>query len=110
VDAAIFGSRIREARERLGISQEELAERLNKKQRAISEYENGNRRMFVTDLPDLAQVLGVPVSYFFDGEITKDQLDEVILSEFRRLSTPDAKQLIVGIVRQFCDFVEVQDS
>lgn len=106
MDAATFGARIREARERLGISQDELAERLQRKQNSISEYENGNRRMFVTDLPALAQALGVPISYFFEGELDKDELDEAILSEFRRLTSPQAKDTILGIVRQFCDFAQ----
>lgn len=106
MDATVFGSRIREARERLGISQEELAVRLQKKQNSISEYESGNRRMFATDLPALAQALGVPIAYFFEGELGKDELDEMILSEFRRLSSPEAREVAIGLLRQFCEFAE----
>ena len=40
VDARTFGARIREARERLRLSQEELAEAVSKDQAAISEYES----------------------------------------------------------------------
>lgn len=106
VDATTFGARIRQARERLGISQEELAARLDKKQNSISEYENGNRRIFATDLPRLARILGVPITFFFDGELDNDALDEALLAEFRRLSTVQAKQTAVGLLRQFSDFAE----
>lgn len=109
MDATTFGVRIREARERLGISQEELAERLSRRQRAISDYENGNRRMFATDVPDLARALGVPVTYFFEGELDHDDLDEAMLAEFRRLPTSQAKRTMIGIVRQFCNFLLSND-
>lgn len=62
-----IGSKIREARENLGITQEELAMRIGKTQNAISGYENGSRGIHISELPDLASALGVPVSYFFDS-------------------------------------------
>ena len=55
-----LGQRIRTAREAQGLSQEEFAARISRDQRAVSEYENGKRKITVTDLPRLAEVLGVP--------------------------------------------------
>ena len=66
MDAEEFGWRIRQAREARGISQDELAVRIGKDQRAISEYELGKRRLAALDLPLLARELGVTVGYFFE--------------------------------------------
>ena len=65
MDPKILGERIREARERAGISQEDLAVAVGKDQRAISEYENGKRKLSVTDLPMFARTLRVPLLYFY---------------------------------------------
>lgn len=99
MDATVLGVRIREARERLGMSQEDFALAVAKDQRAISEYERGKRKLSVTDLPTFAQVLGVPVLYFYEGELTHHDLDFVVLDEFRRLPTPEAKHAAIQIIR-----------
>jgi transcriptional regulator with XRE-family HTH domain len=99
---------MRQARERLGISQEELAARLHKKQRAISEYETGHRRMFVTDLPELARVLGVPVAFFFEGELSQDDLDTIVLSEFQRLPDATAKQIALEMLRLLANYTHTR--
>jgi transcriptional regulator with XRE-family HTH domain len=64
----LFGKRLREARCALGITQAELARWLNVRQSTISEYETG---VYAPELPLLwriAQVLHVPVGYFFPPE------------------------------------------
>jgi len=99
VDPTVLGTRIREARERLGMSQEDFAVAVAKDQRAISEYERGKRKLPVTDLPTFAEVLGVPVLYFYEGELTHHDLDLVLLDEIRRLPTPEAKQAVIQIIR-----------
>lgn len=105
VDPVLFGQRIRRARERLRMSQDELAVRVSKDQRAISEYENGKRKLAATDLPAFAQVLEVPVLYFYQGEIEDEALDEALLFEFHRLSTAQAKQAAIDIVRTLSNLV-----
>jgi transcriptional regulator with XRE-family HTH domain len=67
-----IGARIRKARERLGISQGELARRLGKSQNTISSYENGTRTFRVSELPQFAEELEVPIAFFF-GEEYPDQ-------------------------------------
>lgn len=104
LDLETFGNRLRQARENVGLSQEELAVRVAKNQRAISQYERGKRRMFVTDLLVFAEALEVPLAYFFTGEIAVDELDEVLLTQFHRLSTIEAKQAAIRLVEVFCDF------
>jgi transcriptional regulator with XRE-family HTH domain len=101
VDAAIFGARIRQARERIAMSQEQLADAVSKDQRAISEYENGKRKLSATDLPLFARALTVPVSYFYDDEIHINDLERLLLHEFQQLPSTEAKQAAIQIVRIF---------
>ena len=98
VDSRVLGDRIRLARERLRYSQEELAGMVSKDQRAISEYENGKRKLAATDLPAFSEALQVPILYFYEGELNAEALDRVVLTEFHRLN-PKARQTAVDILR-----------
>ena len=99
MDPKLFGNRIRQARERRGISQDELARLISKDQRAISEYENGKRRLAAVDLPVLANVLDVSLLHFFEDDPNVYDLDRFLLEEFHRLPTLKAKQILIGIAR-----------
>lgn len=109
MDAEEFGWRIRQAREARAISQDELAVRIGKDQRAISEYELGKRRLAALDLPLLARELGVTVEYFFESN-TEEDLDQVLLSEFRRLPNRSARQAVIEVVRAFSDTLSKQQE
>lgn len=85
MDLKLLGQRMRQARERLGLSQEEFANLVSKDQTAISEYENGKRKVFAADLPLFAQALNVSLLYFFEGETTASDVDRALLAEFHRL-------------------------
>lgn len=98
MDLKTLGQRIRQAREVRGWSQEELATLIGKDQTAISEYETGKRKISVTELPHLAQVLHVPVAYFFGQPAPDDSLGEALLIHFRQLPE-SAKHDVLEIMR-----------
>ena len=100
-----LGKRIRRARERVGMSQEALAEALERDQKAVSEYETGKRKLPATDIPAFASILGVPFAYFFEGEFHLDELDQVLLQEFHTLPTTEDKQAALQAVRLISDTV-----
>jgi transcriptional regulator with XRE-family HTH domain len=60
------GARIRSRRTILGISQTALGERIGLTFQQIQKYEKGSNRVSSSRLFDLARVLDVPLSYFFD--------------------------------------------
>lgn len=60
------GSRIRLRRTLLGMSQERLGEALGLTFQQIQKYERGVNRVGASRLFDLARVLDVPISFFFD--------------------------------------------
>lgn len=96
-----IGQRIRKARERVGMSQEEFADAVNKDQRAISEYENGKRKVPATELSIFASALSIPVSYFYEGEFEVDELDQLMLQEFHKLPSDEAREAALQVIRIF---------
>ena len=106
MDTQTLGARIREARKKAGLSQEDLASQVAKDQAAISEYESGERRISAVDLPLFAQALDVPLLYFYQGEISPDDLDVSILAEFHRLPTFEAKHAAITILRVLSNTIE----
>jgi transcriptional regulator with XRE-family HTH domain len=60
------GSRVRFRRMLLGMSQEKLGERLGLTFQQIQKYEKGINRIGASRLFDLAQVLAVPVQFFYE--------------------------------------------
>lgn len=99
MEAKQFGARLRQAREQLGLSQEDLAALVGKDQRSISEYETGKRRLSVTDLPALAAALKVSIVFFFDESVEKPELEQAILHYFHELPTTAAQHAAVDILQ-----------
>ena len=61
------GARIRERRIMLGLTQQQLAEMIGVTYQQAHKYERGINRVSAGRLYEIAQVLSVPVGYFFDG-------------------------------------------
>lgn len=59
----MLGEKIAEQRKKLGLSQEELAEKLNISQKSISKYELGNRKPQYKVLVRMAEYFGVTTDY-----------------------------------------------
>jgi transcriptional regulator with XRE-family HTH domain len=65
------GARIRTRRLLLGMNQETLASALGLTFQQVQKYEGGANRVSASRLAEVAEVLGVPVAYFFrDLELT----------------------------------------
>jgi transcriptional regulator with XRE-family HTH domain len=111
----------------LGMSQEKLGERLGLTFQQVQKYEKGINRIGASRLYDLAQVLGVPVQFFYedapiaDGRVDAldgqaDGPDEHSIVEFLRsrdglelnrafVRIPDlkARRAIVDLVRSLAN-------
>jgi transcriptional regulator with XRE-family HTH domain len=61
------GARIRERRIMLGLSQQQMADLIGVTYQQAHKYERGINRISAGRLYEIAQVLGVPVGYFFEG-------------------------------------------
>lgn len=105
-----LGQRIRTARDNIGMSQRDFSEAVGKDQTAISEYETGKRKVPAVELSIFANVLEVPVSYFYEGDIQPDDLEHILLREFRALPNTEAKQHVLQMVRALSTLLKQQSS
>jgi len=119
---AHVGSRVRLRRMLLGMSQEKLGEQLGLTFQQVQKYEKGVNRIGASRLFDLAQVLGVPVQFFYDeapvaeGFVPADGMAErpqegfaldflssrdglELNKAFVRISDPKVRRAIVDLVR-----------
>lgn len=62
-----IGTRIRECRELMGYTREQLAEKINVSPRFVYDIELGNKGMSVETLSKIGQALDVPVDYILFG-------------------------------------------
>ena len=81
-----LGSQIRKRRQTLGLSQDELAERVYATRQSISNWENGRTCPDIKSLLLLAEVFSVSLDDLVKGDITemKKQIDEQEKTAFRR--------------------------
>ena len=66
VDAHV-GKRIRHRRWMVGMTQQQLADKVGIKFQQIQKYETGMNRISASRLWDIAQALDVSISFFFEG-------------------------------------------
>ena len=99
LDRAAMGRRIRQRREVLGMSREDLARRLDVTSKFIADLEYGDKGTSVKNLYRLKQILGLSVDYLMDGDrsdLTEEEprrlLNENIMGS---LSVCNLKQLQV---------------
>lgn len=79
------GTRIRERRVMLGLSQQQLAQMIGVTYQQAHKYERGLNRISAGRLYEIALVLRVPVSWFFEGMNDTGPLPELSASQRRCL-------------------------
>ncbi len=69
IDAQV-GNRVRLRRMLVGMSQEKLGEMLGLTFQQVQKYEKGVNRIGAGRLFQVAQILGVPIDYFYEGAVS----------------------------------------
>ncbi len=92
---AEIGTKLREARDYLELTQQEVAESLGLARSAISLIELGQRRVDTLELKQLAALYRRPIS-FFAGEETSAQPEEirVLLRKAEAMSKEDRQEIL----------------
>ncbi|MEM9668371.1 MAG: helix-turn-helix domain-containing protein [Pseudomonadota bacterium] len=94
------GQRVRWRRRELHLTQEKLGELLNLTFQQVQKYEKGVNRISAGRLFELAAVLGVPVTYFYDGasQFLPDRAEGVAETKPKEAEVPalsaDALELV----------------
>ena len=64
-DYELFRAKLVAAREGMGLTQREAAERLGRSQSFVAKSENGERRVDVIELAQFAKLYGRPLAFFW---------------------------------------------
>jgi transcriptional regulator with XRE-family HTH domain len=95
LNRSALGERLKQAREYLELSQDEVAKKIGLPRTAISLIESGQRRVDAIELQKVAELYQRPVSYF-TGEVVSAQLpDDVehLARAAKKLSQRDRQEL-----------------
>lgn len=88
------GQRLRLRRTLVGLSQTELGHSVDLTFQQIQKYEKGASRIGASKLARIAKVLGVPISFFFDGISDRAETGDVTVSPSSE--TPTRVQLEIA--------------
>ena len=108
------GARIRTRRLLIGMNQETLAKALGLTFQQVQKYEGGANRVSASRLSQIAEVLGVPIAYFFADLDADGGAGAAELDARERLQRPETIELIRSFYaipdeetrRQFLDMVK----
>ena len=91
-----LGKRLREAREFLGLSQEQVADHLGIPRPSVSTMEAGKRRASFQEIQKLADLYRRPLSYFSGaGETSEgDETTDALFRTTQELSETDREQVL----------------
>jgi transcriptional regulator with XRE-family HTH domain len=89
-------ARLRTAREDAGLTQAQVAKKLNLHRPSISEIEAGRRRVSAGELTAFADLYGVSVQWLASGDTNERAKSEVLLAarELTKLSRADLDRLV----------------
>ena len=96
IDNSTMGGRIREQRIKMGMTQEELAEKMFTTKMTISHYENNLTDIKGSVIVELAEVLHTTAGYLLNNEVDADQMDgmdQEIMNLFRELGNDKIRQV-----------------
>ncbi len=106
-----IGNKVKKKRREIGISQEELAEKLGVTYQQVQRYENGMNKLNVENIQVIANTLDVPVSFFFDNgrkeiNVVSEEVmsylpvdESRLLGYFRRARTSNLKSLVLQVAK-----------
>ncbi|QOC90422.1 helix-turn-helix domain-containing protein [Micromonospora craniellae] len=69
IDARLLGGRIRDARKRAGLSQDDLGREVGLERTVMNKIESGVRKVTALELADVAAAIGVRMSTFFEESV-----------------------------------------
>ncbi|WP_375640058.1 helix-turn-helix domain-containing protein [Bartonella sp. MM55XZML] len=105
-----IGRKIRFKRIMIGMSQKKLGSQLGVTFQQIQKYEKGSNRIGAGRLQEIADILNVPISFFYSGLSTKEDVlyccderiaskeEHILLKSFRELKPQKQKAFLCLIV------------
>jgi Zn-dependent peptidase ImmA (M78 family)/transcriptional regulator with XRE-family HTH domain len=78
IDQMTLASRLKDARTRANLTQEQVANALELPRSAVAQFEAGNRAVSTLELAKLAQLYSRPISSFFEAEVATEEEDALV--------------------------------
>lgn len=103
-----LGSALKECREYLGFSQDEVADAVGMNRSAVSLIENGQRKVEIFELKRFSALYDRPLEYFTSENPTeaKEPIQiEALARTAKRLSTKDLEEL-----QRFAEFLQTRQA
>ncbi len=101
-----LGDKLREARRYLGLTQDEVSQKLGIQRTALGDIETGQRRVDAIELSQLAKLYQRPTSHFLGEELDDIELNEEIAhlaKQVKELSDRDRDEL-----SRFAEYLRVR--
>ena len=92
-----MGDKIKDLREKAGMTQTELAEKLGLSKSVISAYEKGIRNPSFKILPLLAQTFNVTELYFFEKGRFENQPITIDITDLNK----EQQKIVISLVNEF---------
>ncbi|MFT4792732.1 MAG: transcriptional regulator with XRE-family HTH domain [Paracoccaceae bacterium] len=104
------GKRVRQRRWMVGMTQQQLGEKVGIKFQQIQKYETGMNRVSASRLWDIAAALDVPVNFFFEGIVDQAGMSESALGMMTKSPRGDllADKEALELVRSYYSIPEAQ--
>lgn len=102
-----FGNRVKTNREKIGMTKERFAEKINRSENYVAELEKGNTSCSVHTLHQISKVLKIPTDQLLYGEVDmkKEYTNKEIILEMIERCDEDQLEVIKDlIVAIFPDF------
>ena len=101
IDNTTIGGRIKKRRNDLGLSQEDLAEKLFTSKQMISSYENNKTELKVQVIKELAIALGTTSSFLIDGNEAVTYKEETVelVGLFNSISKEEVRKIAIEQLR-----------
>jgi transcriptional regulator with XRE-family HTH domain len=113
---SLVGSRIRARREELRLTQQRVAKELGVSHQQVRKYEVGENRVSVARLREIADVLEVPIGYFFEGsdsdaapavaslypsaaQLLSLMQQRDLLNAFTQIASPELRRCLVDLAK-----------
>lgn len=114
------GTRLRVRRCQIKMSQSNLAEKLGVTFQQVQKYENGSNRIGASRLWKISRVIGVPITYFFEGvddanRIHEDGVRDLVIDflgsrdgykfadAFNAIEEPEVRRQLLAMARLLAD-------
>ena len=97
-----LGKRLQAARERMNMTQEDAAKRLNVERATYAHWEQGRSEMSASRLEDVCTLYGISADYLFGTKLPQNDDERELVGTFRMLP-PELRESAKRLLKAFVD-------